>query len=128
MKPIHDPAKPTVTVVLGSEVTEGLDFTIPYEIFSRTGAFNVYAVAEDTQVKSLTRGLDVILHYSFREMDELLYDMQFEGNPFPLETYLHLLLTGLLAGLAAYYTDWRLFRRVRTEEFDSAARIQGGEV
>ncbi|WP_240689045.1 hypothetical protein [Ammoniphilus sp. YIM 78166] len=45
---------------------------IPYELFSRTGAFNVYAVASDTQVKSLTGSLDVVPHYSFHELDQLL--------------------------------------------------------
>jgi AraC family transcriptional regulator, transcriptional activator FtrA len=45
---------------------------IPYELFSRTGAFNVYAVASDNEVRSLTGGLDVIPHYSFQEMDTLL--------------------------------------------------------
>lgn len=71
-KPKHDPQKPTVAVILGSDTTEGSDFMIPYELFSRTGAYNVYAVAADNQVKSLTGGLDVIPHYSFKEMDQLL--------------------------------------------------------
>jgi AraC family transcriptional regulator, transcriptional activator FtrA len=71
-KPKYNPNKPTVAVLLGNETTEGSDFMIPYELFSRTGAFNVYAVASDNQVKSLTGGLDVIPHYSFKEMDKLL--------------------------------------------------------
>lgn len=71
-KPKYNPNKPTVAVVLGNDTTEGSDFMIPYELFSRTGEFNVYAVASDNQVKSLTGGLDVIPHYSFKEMDKLL--------------------------------------------------------
>jgi AraC family transcriptional activator FtrA len=71
-KPKYNPNKPTVAVVLGNDTTEGSDFMIPYELFSRTGAFNVYAVASDNQVKSLTGGLDVIPHYSFEEIDKLL--------------------------------------------------------
>jgi AraC family transcriptional regulator, transcriptional activator FtrA len=71
-KPKHDPGKPTVAVLLGSENTEGLDFTIPYQIFSMTGAYNVYAVAADNKVRTLTGGLDVIPHYSFEELDALL--------------------------------------------------------
>ncbi|MDF2962137.1 MAG: glutamine amidotransferase [Paenibacillus sp.] len=71
-KPEYDPKKPTVAVLLGSETTEGLDFMIPYEMLSRTGAFNVYAVAADNNVKSLTGGLDVVPHYSLKEMDQLL--------------------------------------------------------
>lgn len=68
----YEPQKPTVAVILGSETTEGSDFMIPYELFSRTGAYNVFAVAADREVKSLTGGLDVIPHYSFNEMDQLL--------------------------------------------------------
>jgi len=71
-KPEHDPNKPTVAVLLGNENTEGLDFTIPYQLFSMTGAYNVYAVAADNRVRSLTGGLDVVPHYSFKELDELL--------------------------------------------------------
>jgi AraC family transcriptional activator FtrA len=71
-KPKYDPNKPTIAVILGNETTEGSDFAIPYELFSRTGAFNVYAVASDNQVKTLTGGLEVVPHYSFKEMDQLL--------------------------------------------------------
>lgn len=71
-RPVHDPQKPTVAVLLGNENTEGLDFMTPYQVFSMTGRYNVYAVAEDTQVRSLTGGLDVVPHYSFAELDQLL--------------------------------------------------------
>ncbi|MFY0543367.1 DJ-1/PfpI family protein [Brevibacillus sp. H7] len=71
-KPVYNPDKPTVAVLLGNETTEGSDFMIPYELFSRTEAFNVYAVASDNQVKSLTGGLDLVPHYSFTELDQLL--------------------------------------------------------
>jgi len=71
-KPAHDPGKPTVAVLLGNATTEGLDFTIPYQIFGMTGAYNVYAVAQDNGVRSLTGGVDVVPHYSFEELDALL--------------------------------------------------------
>jgi transcriptional regulator GlxA family with amidase domain len=71
-KPTYNPNKPTVAVLLGNETTEASDFMIPYELLSRTGAFNVYAVASDNQVRSLTGGLDLVPHYSFKEMDQLL--------------------------------------------------------
>ncbi|WP_134700994.1 DJ-1/PfpI family protein [Ammoniphilus sp. YIM 78166] len=71
-KPIYDPSKPTVAVLLGNETTEGTDFSIPYELFSRTGEFNVYAVASDNQVRTLTGGLEVVPHYSFAELDQLV--------------------------------------------------------
>ncbi|WP_301172893.1 DJ-1/PfpI family protein [Brevibacillus nitrificans] len=72
MIPQHDPAKPTVAVVLGDTITEDFDFLMPYNLFSRTGAYNVYAVAPDRQVKSLTGGLDVVPHVTFQELDGLL--------------------------------------------------------
>lgn len=71
-KPKHDPGKPTVAVVLGNENTEGLDFTIPYQMFSMTGAYNVYAVASDNEVRTLTGGVEVVPHYSFQELDQML--------------------------------------------------------
>ncbi|MDH4618983.1 DJ-1/PfpI family protein [Brevibacillus sp. AY1] len=71
-KPVHDPNKPTVAVLLGNEATESMDFTIPYQLLSMTGAYNVYAVAEDNQVRSLTGGVDIVPHYSFAELDALL--------------------------------------------------------
>lgn len=45
---------------------------IPYELFSRTRAVNVYAIAADTGVKLLSGGLDVVPHYSLKEIDKLL--------------------------------------------------------
>ncbi|MDQ1910768.1 DJ-1/PfpI family protein [Paenibacillus sp. GD4] len=71
-KPKHEASKPTVAVLLGNENTEGMDFTIPYQMFAMTGAYNVYAVASDNQVRTLTGGLEVVPHYSFEELDRLL--------------------------------------------------------
>ncbi|MCI3921182.1 DJ-1/PfpI family protein [Paenibacillus sp. TRM 82003] len=71
-KPQYDPDKPTVAVILGNETTEGMDFTIPFQLFSMTGAYNVYAVASDNEVRSLTGGVDVVPHFSFEELDNLL--------------------------------------------------------
>lgn len=45
---------------------------VPYEMFAMTGEFNVFAVAPDNKVKSITGGLDLLPHYSFKEMDRLL--------------------------------------------------------
>jgi AraC family transcriptional activator FtrA len=70
--PEHDPNKPTVAVLLGNPTTEVFDFMVPYEMFAMTGAYNVYAVAPDKNVTSLTGGLDLVPHYSFEEMDQLL--------------------------------------------------------
>ena len=72
--PEHDPNKPTVAVMLGDQTTttEIFDFIMPYELFSLTEAYNVYAVAPDHQAKSLSGGLEVIPHYTYEELDQLL--------------------------------------------------------
>ncbi|MGV2788280.1 DJ-1/PfpI family protein, partial [Clostridium perfringens] len=70
--PKYDASKPTVAVLLENEVTEVFDFLVPYEMFAMTEAYNVYGVAPDRKIKSLTGGLDVIPHYSFDEMDTML--------------------------------------------------------
>ncbi|WP_442600020.1 DJ-1/PfpI family protein [Neobacillus sp. D3-1R] len=72
--PKYNPSKPTVAVVLAdtSIPTEDFDFLIPYELLSMTDAYNVYAVAPDKNVKSLSGGLDVIPHYTYKELDNLL--------------------------------------------------------
>jgi putative intracellular protease/amidase len=70
--PVYDPNKPTVAVVMGNVTTEVFDFMIPYDLFSRTEAYNVFAVAPDKNLKSLSGGLEVIPHYSFNEIDSVL--------------------------------------------------------
>lgn len=72
--PQYDPNKPTVAVVLADSMiaTEDFDFLIPYTLLSMTDAYNVYAVAPDKNVKSLSGGLDVLPHYSYKELDNLL--------------------------------------------------------
>ncbi len=61
-----------MAVLLANEVTEVFDFLVPYEMFAMTEAYNVYGVAPDREIKSLTGGLDVVPHYSFDEMDAML--------------------------------------------------------
>src|SRR5690348_10135634 len=56
----YDPMKPTVAVVLGSDRTEVTDFLIPYQLFSASEAYNVYAVAPERQTISLAGGLEVM--------------------------------------------------------------------
>jgi putative intracellular protease/amidase len=67
-----DPAKPTVAIVLGSDRTESTDFLIPYELFSATGAYNVYAVAPDRKMTALAGGLEVMPDFSYAELENLL--------------------------------------------------------
>lgn len=70
--PKYDANKPTVAVLLANEVTEVFDFLVPYEMFAMTEAYNVYGVAPDREIKSLTGGLDVVPHYSFDELGAML--------------------------------------------------------
>lgn len=70
--PKYDANKPTVAVLLANEVTEVFDFLVPYEMFAMTEAYNVYGVAPDREIKSLTGGLDVVPDYSFDELDTML--------------------------------------------------------
>ncbi|MFC5529612.1 DJ-1/PfpI family protein [Cohnella yongneupensis] len=70
--PSYNPDKPTVAVVMAESTTEDFDLIIPYALLSMTDAYNVYAVAPDTNLKTLSGGLDVIPHYSYQELDHLL--------------------------------------------------------
>jgi AraC family transcriptional regulator, transcriptional activator FtrA len=68
----YDPTKPTVAIVVGSDRTEITDALIPYEIFSASGAYNVYAVAPERKANSLSGGLEVMPNYSYAELETLL--------------------------------------------------------
>jgi AraC family transcriptional regulator, transcriptional activator FtrA len=67
-----DPAKPTVAIVLGNDQTEITDFLIPYELFSASNAYNVYAVAPESKITTLMGGLEVMPDFSYGELDRLL--------------------------------------------------------
>ncbi|MDN4526372.1 DJ-1/PfpI family protein [Fictibacillus fluitans] len=70
--PAYDRSKPTVVILLGSGTTEVIDFLAPYELFSATKSFNVFAAAPTTDVTHLSGSLDVLPHYSFKQLDKLL--------------------------------------------------------
>jgi AraC family transcriptional activator FtrA len=71
--PPHDPSKPTVAIIASNQGTEISDFLAPYAIFTTAGAFNVYAVApERTFTPFMWGGLDIMPHYSFAELEQLL--------------------------------------------------------
>jgi putative intracellular protease/amidase len=67
-----DPSKPTVAIVLGDQQTESTDFLIPYELFSAADAYNVYGVAPQRKLATLSGGLDVLPDFSYAELDALL--------------------------------------------------------
>lgn len=70
--PAHDPGKPTAVVLLSDEGAEVTDVLAPYEVLSESGAFNVYAVAPERAVVTLSGGLDIVPQLSFAELDHRL--------------------------------------------------------
>ncbi|PYE53823.1 DJ-1/PfpI family protein [Deinococcus yavapaiensis] len=67
--PTLDPAKPTVAVVLGADVSEVADVLAPYAVFAASGRFNVVTVAPDATPVVLTGGLDLLPHFSLAALD-----------------------------------------------------------
>lgn len=141
--PEHNPKKPTVAVLLSDPTTEVIDFIIPYEMFAMTEAYNVYAVAPDKNMKTLSGGLDLMPHYSFDELDRLLgkspdlivipaMPMVDEAKYKPVREWiqkhsdtkllsicaggLNLADTGLLKGKEAT-TDWKSFAFKETNKY-----------
>jgi putative intracellular protease/amidase len=72
--PPYDAGKPTVAVLLGNTQTEATDFLAPYAMFSESGAYNVYAVAETRELRTLAGGVDVLPQNSFAELAALLHN------------------------------------------------------
>lgn len=70
--PPHDPARPTVVVLLGADVTEVTDALGPYEMFARAGRYNVYAVAPERRPTLLSGGLRILPHLSLAQLDARL--------------------------------------------------------
>ena len=68
------PAKPTVAVVLGNTRTEATDFLAPYAMFAESGAYNVYAVADSREARTLAGGVDVIPQLTFAELASRVAD------------------------------------------------------
>jgi AraC family transcriptional activator FtrA len=71
-QPVIDPARPTVVVLFGDDLTEITDALGPYEMFARAGTFNVVAVAPRRQPTLLSGGLAMLPHFSLEEIDHLL--------------------------------------------------------
>jgi putative intracellular protease/amidase len=70
--PAHDPGKPTVVILLASEGANAADVLAPYEVFARTGAFNLYTVAPARQPVPLTGNLDIVPDLSFGQLADRL--------------------------------------------------------
>lgn len=66
--PAYDPARPTVVVLLGNGASQITDVLAPYEMFARTGKYNVYTVAPERKPALLTNGLRVLPHFGLRDL------------------------------------------------------------
>lgn len=68
----HDPAKPTVAIVVGPTGGNVADALAPYEVLAGTGVFNVYTVAPERRAIPLTGGLDLLPDLDFEGLQRLL--------------------------------------------------------
>lgn len=66
-----DSAKKTIFIIADNDGTEMFDMMSPYYLFSATGAANVYIVAEHKSPVVVKRGLLVMPHFTFKEIDSL---------------------------------------------------------
>lgn len=69
--PTPDTSKKTILIIADNKRTEIFDMMAPYYLFNRTGRANVYIVAEKKEPVSLWKGLFVLPHFSFKEIDSL---------------------------------------------------------
>lgn len=68
----HDPARPTVAIVLSSAGANVADVLAPYEVLAVTGGFNVYTVAPERGALPMTGGLDIVPDLTFDQLERRL--------------------------------------------------------
>ncbi|MFI6291172.1 DJ-1/PfpI family protein [Nonomuraea sp. NPDC050790] len=68
----HDPAKPTVALVVSGSGANAGDLLGPYEVLAGTGRVNTYVVSPGARLVPLTGGLDLVPDLTFDELDRLL--------------------------------------------------------
>jgi len=66
-----DVTKKTVFIIADNDGTEMFDMMAPFYLFSATGESNVYIVSEHKSAIIVKKGLLVMPHYTFREIDSL---------------------------------------------------------
>ncbi|WP_232716904.1 DJ-1/PfpI family protein [Gordonia metallireducens] len=69
--PEFRPDRPTVAILLAAEGTNVADSLAPYEVFARSGAVNVFLVAEKSEPITLGGGLTVLPQHTFAEIDTM---------------------------------------------------------
>lgn len=66
-----DVTKKTIFIIADNDGTEMFDMMAPFYLFNATGEANVYLVAEHKSAIIVKKGLLVMPHYTFREIDSL---------------------------------------------------------
>ena len=66
-----DVSKKTIFIIADNDGTEMFDMMAPFYLFNSTGKANVYIVAEHKSPIIVKRGLLVLPHYTFSEIDSL---------------------------------------------------------
>ena len=66
-----DITKKTIFIIADNDGTEMFDMMAPFYLFNATGEANVYLVAEHKSAIIVKKGLLVMPHYTFREIDSL---------------------------------------------------------
>ncbi|TYQ05529.1 UNVERIFIED_ORG: Transcriptional regulator containing an amidase domain and an AraC-type DNA-binding HTH domain [Gordonia westfalica J30] len=69
--PKFRPDRPTVAILLAAEGTNVADSLAPYEVFVRSGAVNVFLVAQKSEPITLGGGLTVLPQHTFAEIDTM---------------------------------------------------------
>ncbi len=69
--PGYDAAKKTILIISDNDGTEMFDMMAPFYLFSATEKANVYIVAEKKSPIIVKKGLFVLPHFTFREIDSM---------------------------------------------------------
>lgn len=67
--PAYDPSKKTVFIIADNDGTEMFDMLAPFYLFNATEKANVYIVAEKKSPVIVNRGLLLMPHFTFHEID-----------------------------------------------------------
>ncbi len=69
--PVFDATKKTVVIMADKDGTEMFDMLAPYYLFNATGRANVFIIAETKVPVVVKKGVFVLPHYTFSEIDSL---------------------------------------------------------
>jgi len=76
--PAHDASKRTAVIIAGNLGTENTDFLAPYAVLAASRAFNLYVVAPERRLSSLSsmpalsESVDIVPDFSFAEYEQVI--------------------------------------------------------